>query len=501
MAMSRGLPAAVASGIALWLLGPAAPVALAADHPPRPDAQQQPLKDGCQRSPAPFLAYAAGAPPETPEWAYVYRDNRARQAEGIAHTSDPATGDLPHGHEWYDFNFNLDLDHGYGYLLAGDPVAKNGNFAGNGEDTGRLHLEWESGTLPAYAWPTEGDRVKAWGSWIWDCGHWGQDFEDPDYFIPGTGETPGSTDVRGEQTEFHPMRALVVTRRHQARKQRTHTEADVFISSDGTNARVEEECARQHPAIVPGTYGPDYTACALAGTDRRQPVDDRNYKFFLPAPPRPSDHAHMHYDVVDMVGGRHPSERVRERRDGIEVTIPFKHFGHEDEAVTYGKSFFVSWDEDDHPPTHLRIRLRTLKVFHSLDGPGYDPPSTGTPPGEWGLYLEVNGLWKYLNDWAPGLDHVNDGDSFDLGHSVNVSVPDGVGLRVFTHGRECDLPQIKPCPNIEEGSDDNDSPGDALEEFDSAKDAIGEHTLRPQSGHYELTYTVKQIEVRPGRER
>src|SRR5439155_336217 len=136
-----------------------------------------------------------------------------------------------------------------------------GNCAGAGEETGRLHVEWETGSVPAFVWPTEGDRVKLFGSWIWDCGHWGQSFTDPDYFLPGSGETPFSTNVPGESTEFHPMQAMIVTRANPYLPQVTETESDVYISNDGTIAHAEEQCALEHPPPAGSTtYWPDYSA-------------------------------------------------------------------------------------------------------------------------------------------------------------------------------------------------------------------------------------------------
>jgi hypothetical protein len=218
--MTRG--GSLARGAAVLLaLAAVAPAPALATTDVRPDSQTQPLADGCQRNPAGLLTFTS------PEWVYVYREPEPRVVEGKAVSTHTAGGDLPQGHDWYDLNSNIDVDPAYAYLLA------TGNFAGNGEETGRLHVEWETGTVPAFAWPTENDRVKLWGSWIWDCGHWGQSFRDPDYFLPGSGETPGSTNVPGERTEFHPMRAMVVTRANPYEPTTSETESDVFISSDG----------------------------------------------------------------------------------------------------------------------------------------------------------------------------------------------------------------------------------------------------------------------------
>ena len=451
-----------------------------------PNSQTQPLADGCQRNPTGLLTGTS------PEWVYVNRDPSADLAEGIARSTHTASGDLPEGHDWYDLNTNLDVDPAYSNLLA------TGNFAGNGEETGRLHMEWETGSVPRWVWPTEADRLKVWGSWAWDCGHWGQSFRDPDFFLPGSGETPFSTNVPGERTEFHPMQALVVTRANPYRPSASESEADVYISTDGTLAHAQEQCAFEHPPPAGNvTYGPDYTACWTDPAKRYQPVNDRDYKFFVPAPPAPPGGGTLTYDVVDMAGGNGPQEQVQILPDqsGINVTVPFKHFGRDGQRLTYGKSFFLRWVPNPGsagatPPTHVVVKLASLQVIHSLDPNPDHPTSTGVPPAEWNLYLDANGDWEYLNDWVPGLGSVVDGQQFDIGRRVDLYVPAGGGVRVFTHGRECDLPKINPCPDTAEVADDNDIPGDAIDTFPSVNAALGKHVLRPASGNYELTYFV-----------
>ena len=158
----------------------------------QPTSPDQPLRDGCQRAVVNQLFL------KSPEWVYVYRDPSIRVAEGVTRVTHAAKDDAPGGHAFYDFNSNLVPDRPYRYLLGGSASARTGNFAGaeGSEDFRRLHYEWESGTLPFFAWPTDGDRVKLWGSWIWDCGHF----------------TQGQR-VSGESSELHPLNGIVVTRR------------------------------------------------------------------------------------------------------------------------------------------------------------------------------------------------------------------------------------------------------------------------------------------------
>ena len=66
----------------------------------------------------------------------------------------------------------------------------------------------------------------------------------------------------------------------------------------------------------------------------------------------------------------------------------------------------------------------------------------GAPPrpGLWNLYLDVNGYWKLLNDWAPALNSVTDGQRVRLNRTVTIDVPRGRGASLLVAGRECDEP-------------------------------------------------------------
>ncbi len=496
---------AIAALSAAALLTIVAPGAAAGQDPApltRPDAIQQPLDDGCHRNPAGFLDFTE------PEWVFVYSHEsfnpdpaKARVVTGHADFSDLASGDLPESHNVYDFNTDVTPDPGYGYLVGGDPADHTGNFG----DTGGLHVEWESGTLPRYAWIDAGDRVKLWGSWIWDCGHWEQGFtadpndpsgsaiHDTDYFLPGTDQT-GT--LRGEGTEFHPMQAVVAFRQTPFRPEVAETEADVFMSSRGTPAYAAAKCALEHPApLPPASYGPDWVACANDPANERQPVNDRDYTFFVPAPPKPSPDATLRYRVEDVTHGNGPQEVVRPRPNGIRVTVPFAGFGGDTGTLSYGKSFFVGWDGSVQSyPARVRITLKKLTVHDSLDDPNPPDTSLGVPPGEYNLYMDINGDWLYLNDLAPGLNAVDDGQGFDLNHAVDLNVPNGKGLSLLVDGRECDLPKIAPCPVTSEAAEDNDNPGDGTASFGSVNAALGDHTLTSSAGHWDMTYNVSLLQ-------
>src|SRR5207244_1326588 len=161
----------------------------------------------CQRSNAMELALS------TPEWVYVDHpgvlgarvagNQKAgrRTVEGVVEGAHPAGDDLYINHDFNDLDIDVLPDAAFADLVA----------TGNGGDLG---TEWEATRIPTWAWPQIGDRVRESGSWIWDCGHWGNGPADPTMgfaeFIPGDPvETipdllkPGT--INGESTEIHPI--------------------------------------------------------------------------------------------------------------------------------------------------------------------------------------------------------------------------------------------------------------------------------------------------------
>jgi hypothetical protein len=491
--------------VALLALTPAVAVA-------GPDPVKQPLADGCQRNAAGLLTFSS------PEWVRVGGKATAdatRVVQGTTTLSHTADEDLPQSHASYDFDTDVIPDPAYLGLLAGSPTARNGNFAQDA-DYAKLHVEWESRALPAYAWPTEGDRVKLWGEWVWDCGHWGEgietDQQNPqgsligtgDYLLPGQVEGDPPPSLRGEQTELHPMQALVVNRKVPWAASGGESQTDVFISNDGTHAYAEEACAHDLSPLPGGlpSYGPDFTACANGGMHEQQPVRGRSYDFFVPAPPRPAASSQLTYREIARVNGSAASEQVTETPNGLQVHVAFP-----DRAggLGYGTTFLVGWrDPAPAPPAHLRLTVRSVKVVHALDPNPDRFRQTGFPPGEYNLYLDANGYWSFIggrgplsptpdDSWAPGLGAVNDGQQVPVNHAIDLFVPPGAPVRLAVSGRECDLPKMDPCVVTAEVSDGNDHPGQAIAQFASADAAVGNHVLTPETGNYVVDYSVERI--------
>jgi hypothetical protein len=449
-----------------------------------PDPVTQAPKDGCQRSPAGLIQST------TAEWVYVNGDRKPRVVEGVAQDTHVSGTDLPGTHAWYDWLSAVKPDRKYANLLAGDPSQRTGNFQGKGNDPstpdkeyGLLGTEWEMGTVPTYVWATNGDHVKYWGSWIWDCGHFGYN-----------GQTRDSPGLPGEKTELHPVRAMVVVRHAGFRSKDADTQADVLISSDGTTAHAVEDCASRFPATNPDSYPPEFTSCFPNPANNRQKVNDRDYTFFIPAPRKPSKDAKLTYSVDRMAGGRAPHEEVVKKSNGIEVTIPFKGFGGNSGLLRYAKTIYVGWSQPPkRKPDHLRVTLDSVTVVNSLD-PNKNGLGSGDPPGEYELYLDINGDWTFLNDLNPALGAVSDGQVVPFNHPFDIYVPHGEGLRLFMGGRECDLPppEVKPCRVLSEGIG-NDDPGEAEVGFGSARAALGSQTIAPDSGNYTATFTIRRL--------
>ena len=82
-------------------------------------------------------------------------------------------------------------------------------------------------------------------------------------------------------------------------------------------------CAHDHPAPSSSGYGPDYTACVQDPAMQKQTVNDRDYSFFVPAPPKPTASAVLTYRVVDMLCGSEPPETITPQANGINVTLKF----------------------------------------------------------------------------------------------------------------------------------------------------------------------------------
>jgi hypothetical protein len=479
----------------------------AAKNPPAPSNPNQPLTDGCQRS-----DFGIGFN-TSPEWVYVYRSPTIRQAQGTVRVAHPAKDDSVLEHDGYDANASMVVAKKFRYLLGGSQSAQTGNYAPDAEEGNRLHFEWESGTLPLFAWPTDGDQAMIWGSWIWDCGHW------------STGPANIGGTIVGERTEFHPLNGIAVTRSSLSGPgEKNGRETDTFFSNQGTKAHAVEQCALSHNPVAGGAY-PQYDSgfgpCTQQASNKIQPLA-RSYQYFVPAPPKPSGGAKLRFKIQNKVGGRSGSDKVKVKSNGLQVTTKVKGRAN---PVQFGQSFFVWWTPTSaKPPTTFKVTLGSITVNQSDPDPIY-----GAKTSPWNLYLDLNGSWTLLNTLVPQLGAVSDGQTIPINKTLTVHAPNGSGLWFQVSGRECDEPGgttvvgifanlVYPCPaNTTEQNPNiyallsNDDTGTILDIFPSAKAAVGSHSSTAQAtvnfphsgpislgdgkqgnGGYVLNYSVKK---------
>jgi hypothetical protein len=424
------------------------------------------------------------------------------QGARAALASHVSGGDIPTTHRSYDLNVDVLPDPAYAALLGGNPTAETGNFAEGGDEVGRVHSELETIAIPPFAWPEPGQRVEILGSWTWDCGHW----------LPG-----------GERTELHPFRALWVERKPSPRSPSGENEGDVFVTTDKTGAGKVADCAHR----TKGDRGA-FKAC-FAAEPNWQDVTG-SYRFYLPAPKKPSAAARLRFRVVD-AGSTPGAPRARLEPDarGVHVLLDVPATASPGlRRLVVAQRILVGWSPlpERARPVHLRIRFVRLLARRAMDpacraqqpncplaAESTQLGQNSTLPGEWNVYLDVAGIWGM---WNPkSLLVRRDGQSFPGHRSVDFYVPRGAPWRLFVSTRECDFgafgsegtpAPLYPCPRqIEVGvRAGDDVPGNLVARFRSPSASLGLHRSDAQllgstcptsnrRGCYRVTYRVSAI--------
>jgi hypothetical protein len=447
---------------------------------------------------------------EEPNWAYVFdRETKAtdppppgRWVRGVSLPGNksplgvhPTPVDDPITHDSYDLIVNLRPDAEHGYTLGGDESGRTGNFAGDEEHTARLHMEREEVGIPFAVWPEQGDRIEAYGSWVWDCEH---------------------AEGVGVRTEFHPIRALWVERRFSPRSSTGESEAALWYSNAKTPAGIIADCAHR-------TKGDRQAFKTCQATERGSFADSGSRSFVLRAPPRPSPRARLRARLVNVGSTRSaPRPRLRLTKNGVRVTLTFVA----GRRTTLAYHVFVGWT-----PTplrlrarHLRVQLEELFVRRAMDPSCKDTEpdcparvqttqlgQNVTAPGEWALYVDVGGIWTHVR---PLVLRVRDGQHVPLRERFDLYVPRGRAWRLFAFARECDFGfptfsrndrAVYPCPRTREFGHPS---GDDRPGYVVAKGALGRHRADARledstcprlnrRGCYRLTWRV--TEVRPKR--
>src|SRR5262249_33383688 len=185
--------------------------------------------------------------------------------------------------------------------------------------------------------------------------------------------------------------------------------------------------------------------------------------------------------------------------------------------LVLAEEVFVGWRPAP-KPVHLRVTFMQLVTGRSMDITCVrctNPESRhnlqiSRPPGEWLLFVDVDGLWSR---W-PRVLPARDGSTFRLGMTQDLFVPAGRPFWIVVSPHECDFGKLTwskpaaamaPCPQTGEFGDPgrDDLPGDVVARFASPAAAIGPHlangsTAPPSTcpaaqnprGCYRITYRV-----------
>jgi hypothetical protein len=357
-----------------------------------PDPITQPPLDGCARDPA---ALAQGL---APAFVYVNGAPQPQWLTGIVDASAPSTlGE--------DFDLGLEPDSASSFLLAAGAQS--------------LQAAREATAFPGFARPEPGDRVQLLGSWVWNCTRW---------------------KPAGEKTELHPFRALWVQRAVSARSPWGETEGDLFVSTDSTAAGVTADCA-----LLAKGDATAYSTC-LPTQPRWQDVSG-DYRFVLPAPPKPPGAGRLRVRVVDQgsAGGAVPTVTLQH---GAAV-VTMKLAPAPGVPLVVAEQVFLGWTKV--PPADLPQHLRI--AFRSLVAPG---------SGDWALTRDAAGAW---GPWS-------------LASKVDVYLPRGKPWRLAVYSRTAA----------------GDSPGIVIHRFASPVASLGLHQDRSSPpSRYALSYVVTRV--------
>lgn len=302
------------------------------------------------------------------------RRHVVKTVEGVLLESKITSTDFPlkPWHTYYDWNFFVRPDPHYRHLLGQANMKSKAH-------PGQLECEWDTAFLPSWAWPQKGGRIWLVGRWIYDCGH------------------PGK---HGHKTEIHPPKAV---------------------------ASFRSEAVR-----LPGNAGPTRAKSAVLYIGRKggywtSLINNQNYEFSIPLPPKPFAGAMPRFKVKSMTGRLpvrpritpSPANNPRE----LKVLIPLK--GVKPHPLEYGAIISGGWGDPRGTEAKkvLPVQVNVEKIFMdaNLDPIGKD---------EWYVYVGVNGRWRVFKSL--------NGSSKSLNFRVNLDLAPTDKIHVTVCGFEAD---------------------------------------------------------------
>lgn len=386
-----------------------------------------------------------------PEWAPVVDGSSVDSAPVLISGRVDAmhgdlSGDFPSTHLRADVNFDV------------EPDPDSLQYVGLHNDGLAMHVEWEGGVYPAWAWAGPGDRMYALGRWIFDCGHPGTDpghcstslpktcANDADCAPPlcpdcTTGETCEGQDYR-YSTEIHPPYATVAIRSGRGgfvsdepgAKPILVTRADVFAGPEGGGAG--DRCILTHQ---PSDLDLLSEQCWPLDEPIAQ-LNQRDFAFSVPLPKHPP-HARVRWRMTprETPGGVPAAWSVRRNFDDpadrkLEVTIHLTQPVAGVLPTGFAGTLEAGWEGDPTPLTHVRVTAGSIVVRNPLKPKtptvprtcsASDTPCATTadcPSGEqcfgagpvngWRGQISVNGEWA------------------EFKHLGQVSTPETIGERI-----------------------------------------------------------------------
>jgi hypothetical protein len=445
--------------------------------------------------------------------------NVARRLEG-----EVVAGHLPHGDFYFNHgseDHNIFVNPDNQNPLANFPAVNYETMLGRGnyltgpdKEHGRVEVETEYGKhtwndspyygFPAWAWPNIGDRVLIEGYWICDCGHSPSRTEiHPAWMVVTYRNAMQGSIARGSNRKGW-VAPLGPDDKDYARV----TRADVYISSYGGEAvdNIFDD---------DDFYGPDFGM-----EDWWQPVNSKDYEFYITAPIDKPAGAELMWKVLDPPsdfiyppGYVSPSYEItkttKNGREAVRVHIPFTSVSNSLHLL-FAKTILVGYDVKEPEVKQLRVNFTRFNVFDDLEGVEQASWSSWAHSGDQNAHIRVS---NGIPDEGDPIEWVCDSDENYMAYCEPDEDENNYAEATFDRylGPEDQLVISVRAKEGDQPLDENDGAGIADQAFTAAENfGVGTHTLRQQvaiwSGDFqedecdgpggacfETTYTVERI--------